>query len=154
MILPKTRRLDFLSRAEKIMVQEYITTLLREPQDGRLSVASREELEKFCETVIDSKKMSQNPRSRYVEEPYSFGGRGEASGMPDKALAIIGKATLRLDRPDLLEKVARLTSRVVHLDLFQELGKGLIERDISLWQNGQVHITFLRYSADLFQVSQ
>ena len=153
-ILPKTRRLDFLSRVEKIHVQEYIRTLLRETQDEILSVASRKELEKFCETVIDSKKMPQKPRSRYVEEPYSFGGRGEASRVPDKELAIIGKATLRLDRPDLLEKVARLTSRVVHLDLFQELGKGLIERDISLWQNGQVHITFFRYFADFFQVSQ
>ena len=159
-IVPKTRRFDFLLRAETTNVQEYTETLLREMQDETLSVASRRELAKFCERVIVTKKASQQPRNKYEYDSYDFSWLGQegktttSSRVPDDELASIGKATLRLGRPDLLEKLVRVTSTTVPLDLFQELGRGLIGHDISLWQTGYgVTILFL-YLANLPQGSK
>lgn len=141
-IVPKTCRFDFLLTAESTNVQEYTETLLREMQDDTLSLASREELEKFCERVIVVKKASQKPRNKYEYDSYDFDLLGQAgkttpsSRVPDEELASIGKATLRLGRPDLLEKLVRVTSTTVPLSLFQELGRGLVGHDISLWQTG------------------
>lgn len=118
-ILPRARRFDFLSRAETFDVQEYTDMLLREISDDTSSVALREELEKICElAVVEKKKLRDSVR------------------VPDEELASIGKAILCLDRPDLLEKLARVTSRPVPIGLFQELGKGLIGHEISLWHDG------------------
>ena len=143
-IVPRTRRFDFLLKAETTNVQEYTETLLREMKDDALSIASREELEKFCERAIVAKKTSQKPRNKYEYDSYDFSRLGQegktttSSRVPDEELASIGKAALRLGRPDLLEKLARVTSTTVPLGLFQELGRGLIGRDISLWQTGYV----------------
>ena len=154
-IVPKTRRFDFLLRAETTNVQEYTETLLREMEDATLLVASREELEKFCERVIVTKKASQKPRNKYEYDSYDFGWLGQkgetttSSHVPDKELATIGKATLRLGRPDLMEKLVRVTSTTVPLDLFQELGRGLIGHDISLWQTVYVVTILFRCVANL-----
>lgn len=137
-ILPRACRLDFLSAAGNVDVKEYIDTLLRELQDQKLSTTSREELSKYCEMVIDTKRKPLKPR----KYSYSFDRQDEESEIEDllrasnQELALIGKASLRLDRPDLLQKVARVTSQMAPLNLFQELGKGLIEHDLSLWQDG------------------
>ena len=158
-IVPRTRRFDFLSKAETTNVQEYTETLLREMQDDTLLVGSREELEKFCERIIDVKKASQKPRNKYEYDSYDFSWLGQeakttTSRVPGEKLASIGKATLRLDRPDLLEKLVRVTSTTVPLNLFQELGRGLIGHDISLWQTGYVVIRLIPYDANLPQGSK
>lgn len=118
-IVPKAHRFDFLSTAEYFNVQEYIDLLLTEIRDDTSSVALREELDKVCELAIVEKKKNKG-----------------SVGVPDMELASIGKATLCLDRPDLLEKLARVTSRPVPVDLFQELGKCLVGHDINLWHDG------------------
>ena len=147
-IVPKTRRFDFFLKAESTNVKEYAETLLREMQDDTLSAASGEELEKFCERVIVTKKASHKPRSKYEYDSYGIGWLGQerktttTSRVPDEELASIGKATIRLGRPDLLEKLVRVTTTTVPLSLFQELGRGLIGHDISLWKTGYV-ITIL-----------
>ena len=129
-------------------------------QDGTLSVASREELEKFCERVIVTKKASQKPRNKYEYDSYDFSWLGQegktttSSRVPDEELASIGKATLRLGRPDLLEKLVRVTATTVPLDLFQELGRGLIGHDISLWQTGYLVTILFPFLANLPQGSK
>ena len=154
-IVLKTRRSDFLLKAESTDVKEYTETLLREMQDDSSSVAPREELEKFCERVIVAKKASQKPRSKYEYDSYDFGWLGQegktttSSRVPDEELASIGKATLRLGRPDLLEKLVRVTSTTVPLSLFQALGRRLIGHDISLWQTGYVITILFLYCAKL-----
>lgn len=141
-IVPRARRLDFLSEAENINVKEYVGTLLKDMQNDALSLASREELKKLCEMVIDAKKTPQKPRKESAEDPDSFGWRREKpdikglSRASDNELAFVARAALELDSPDLLEEVARVASRMLPVDLFQDLGKGFIERDISLWHNG------------------
>ena len=159
-IVPKSRRFDFLLRAESTDVQEYTETLLREMQDDALSLAPREELERFCERAIVVKKASQSPRNKYEYDSYDFGLLGRegktprSSRVPDEELASIGKATLRLGRPDLLEKLVRVTSTTVPLSLFQELGRGVIGHDISLWQTGYVVTIFFPCLSDLSQGSK
>ena len=158
-IVPKTRRFDFLLRAESTNVQEYTEMLLRELQDDTLSVALREELEKFCERAIVTKKASQRPRNNYEYDSYDFSRMGQegttttSSPVPDEELTSVGKATLRLGRPDLLEKLVRVTSTTVPLSLFQELGRGLIGHDISLWQTGYVVTILFLYLSNLSQGS-
>ena len=158
-IVPKTRRFDFLLKADSTNVQEYTETLLREMEDDTLSVASREELGKFCERVIVTKKASQRPRSSYEYDSYDFSRMGQevttttSSRAPDEELTAIGKATLRLGRPDLLEKLVRVTSTTVPLSLFQELGKGLIGHDISHWQTGYVITILFPYLSNLSEGS-
>ena len=137
-ILPRAYRLAFLSAAGNIYVKEYIDTLLRELQDQKLSTASRGELSNYCETLIDARMKSPKPR----KYSYSFGGQEEDSEIEDSSrtsnqeLALLGKASLRLDQPDLLPKIARLTSQTAPFDLFSELGKGLVEHDLRLWKTG------------------
>ena len=137
-ILPRACRLDFLSAARNVDVKEYIDTLLRESQDEKLSAASREELNNYCEMVIDADMKPPRPR----KSCYSFSSSEDDSKIEEplhasnQELAPLGRACLKLDRPDLLQKVARLTSQTAPLDLFKELGQGLIEHDLSLWQNG------------------
>ena len=137
-ILPRACRLEFLSAAGNIHVKEYIDTLLRESQDQKLSTTSRGELSNYCETVIDARVKPLKPR----KYSYSFSSQEEDSEIENalrksnQELALLGKASLRLDRPDLLPKVARLSSQMAPLDLFSELGKGLIEHDLRLWQSG------------------
>lgn len=123
-IVHRIRRYDFLLHAETTHVQEYVEMLLREMQDGSLSVALQDELKRFCALVIDRWT---------VHKQHSI---FEVARVPDKELESIGKATLRLDCPDLLEKLVIGTSSPVPLDLFQELGRGLVERDVSLWHYG------------------
>ena len=60
----------------------------------------------------------------------------EDARVSNEELVSIGKATLGLDRPDLLGKLARGLLRSVSSNLFQELGTGLVDRDMSLWQYG------------------
>lgn len=141
-ILPRTRRLDFLSEAQNINVKKYADTLLREMHDETSSTASREELKKLCDMMIDAKKTPQKPRKKSSEDLYTYYSwqpeepdKG-LSRWSDEDLAFVGEATLRLDSPDLLDEFARLASRMLPLDLFQKLGKGLVERDIGLWQKG------------------
>lgn len=141
-ILPRSRRLDFLSEAYTVSIGVYIDTLLREMQDETLSMASQEELKKLCEMTIDAKKTPQKPRKESSEDAYSFGWRKEEaeikglSRVSDKELALVGKAALALDSPDLFEEVARLTSRMLPVHIFQDLGEGLVGRDIGLWKKG------------------
>ena len=141
-ILPRSRRLDFLSETHNVNVKEYVDTLLREMDIGAWSTSSRGELMKLCKMVIDAKKTPQKPRKESAKDSYSFGWRKEEpeikglSHVSDKELASIGEAALRLDSPDLLEELAKALSPVLSLDLFQALGKGLIDRDVGLWQNG------------------
>ena len=138
MILPRAYRLDFLSAAGNVDVKEYIDTLLSEFQNEKLSTASREELSKYCKIVIDAKTKLLEPR----ESSYSFSRQEEECKIENllrtsnRELALIGKASLRLNRPDLPQKVARLASQMASLNLFQELGQGLIERDLRLWKSG------------------
>ncbi|KAK4695493.1 hypothetical protein P7C71_g2269, partial [Lecanoromycetidae sp. Uapishka_2] len=68
-ILPRARRLDFLLEAKQVGVEEYVDTLLNEMRDKTLSTASRDELKKFCEIVIDAKKNPQKPRTKSAEDP-------------------------------------------------------------------------------------
>ena len=156
-VLPRARRFHFLLGAEKTNIQEYIETLLREMQDDSLSVASREELRKFCERAIVAKKTPEESRKIYEDDSCDFSWLGEesrsgdSSRVPDMELVSIGKATLRLGRPDLLEKLAKVTSTEVPLDLFQELGKSLNDGAISLWQNAYVVMRSLLYLANLPQ---
>ena len=137
-ILPRACRLDFLSAAEKVDVKEYVDTLLREIQVEKLSPASRKELRRYCEMVIDGKKKPQKP----PKFAHCFSREKQESEMEDllrasnQELALIGKASLRLNRPYLLEKIASVTSHMAPLDLFEELGKGLVGYDVSHWQNG------------------
>ena len=158
-IVPKTHRFDFLLRAETTNVLEYTETLLTEMQDETLSIASREELEKFCERAIVMKKASEKPRNRYEYDSYDFGWLGQggktttSSRVPDEELAYISKAILRLGRPDLLEKLIRVTSTTVPLSLFQELGQGLLGLNISLWHTGYVVTILFLYFANLPQGS-
>lgn len=111
-------------------------------EDKTLSIASREELKKLCEMIIDAKKTPQKPRKKTAEDPYSPSWRREEPEVKgllrvsDKDLAFVGEAALRLDNPGLLEEFARVASQMLPLDIFQELGKGLIERELGLWQNG------------------
>lgn len=141
-ILPRSRRLDFLSEAYTVSVEVYVDTLLREMQDEKLSMESQEELKKLCEMVIDAKKTQQKLRKESSEDAYSFGWRKEEAEIKglwrvsDKELALVGKATLTLDSPDLFEELARVAFRMLPIDFFREFGKGLVERDIGLWQNG------------------
>ena len=141
-ILPRGRRFHILSKAENIEAQEYTETLLSEMQDDTLAVASREELQKLCELFISRENTPHKKRGMYEEDSYDFSWLGEeseishSSSAPDMELASIARAILRLNRPDLLEKLVRVTSRTVSLDLFQELGKGILEYDISRWRNG------------------
>ena len=141
-ILPRSRRLDFLSEAYTVSIGVYIDMLLGEMQDERLSMASQEELRKLCEMIIDAKKTPQKPRKETSEDSYSFGWRKEdaetkgLSRVSDKELTVVGKAALTLDNPNLFEEVARLTSRMLPVDIFQELGKGLVGRDLGLWKKG------------------
>ena len=137
-ILPRACRLDFLSAARNVDVKEYIDTLLREFQDEKMPTTSREELNNYCDMLIDARMKPPKPR----KSSYSFSSQEEDSENEDslsasnQKLALLGKASLKLDRPDLLQKVATLILQTVPLDLFKELGKGLIEHDLSLWQNG------------------
>ena len=137
-ILPRACRLDFLSAARKIYAKEYIDTLLGETQDQKMSTTSRGELSNYCEKVIDARMKPLEPRkSSYSSSESEEDSKIEDSLIAsDQELALLGKASLRLDRPDLLQRAARLTSQMAPLDLFQELGKGLIGHDLSLWQNG------------------
>ena len=145
-ILPRSRRLTFFSEAENVSVKRYTDTLLREIEDEILSIASREELKKLCEMIIEAKKTPQKRRKETAGDPYSSSWRREEpedkglSRVPDKELVFIGKAALKLDNPGLLEEFAKVASQMLPLELFRELGKGFVERDISLWQNGQVNI--------------
>ena len=137
-IVPRACRPDFLSAARNVDIKEYIDTLLGEFQDEKLSTTSREELSKYCEMVIDARMKPPKPR-KYSYSSSSEEEDSEIEGplrAPHQELAILGKASLRLDRPDMLQKVARLTSQVTPFDLFSELGKGLAEHDPRLWQSG------------------
>ncbi len=115
-ILPRSRRLKFLSEAENVSVKGYADTLLREMEDETLSIASREELKKFCEMIIDAKKTPQKPREKTAEGPYSSSWRREEpevkglSRVSDKDLAFVGEAALRLDNPGLLKDFARVAT--------------------------------------------
>lgn len=141
-ILPRSRRLDFLSEAYTVSIGVYVDTLLREMRDGTLSMPSREELRKLCDMVVDAKKTPQKPRKEFVEDPYSFGSWKEEadikglSRVSDKELGLIGKTALALDSPELLEELAGAASRMLPIDLFKDLGKGLIGRDLGLWKKG------------------
>ena len=141
-ILPRARRLEFLSEAMQVSVKEYVDTLLSEMRDEALSTASREELKKFCDMIIDAKKTPQKPRKKSVKDPYGSSWRREEleikglSRVSDEELAFVGMAALSLDNPDLLSEVAKVASRMLPLRLFQELGRGLTERDIGPWQKG------------------
>ena len=140
-ILPRTRRLKFLSAAETVNVKGYVESLLEEMEDKTLFISPQKELETLCETVI-AKNTPPKPRKKHFKDVFNYGPEEEESEMKElssvseRGLASISEAALRLDRPCLLEKVAGATSRMVQLDLFQKLGKGLIERDLSLWQDG------------------
>ena len=123
-IVPRARRYDFLLHAETVHVQEYVELLLRELEDDPSSVALQDELKRFCVLVI-------NPRSIYTRLNVR-----KVVRVTDRDRESIGKAILRLDCPDLLEKLVRGTSGPVGLALFKELGRGLVERDISLWHYG------------------
>lgn len=111
-------------------------------QDEKLFKASQEELEKLCKAVIDAKNSSQKPRNESAGNLSNFIWRREVpeikclSRVSDEELAFVDRAALRLDSPDLLEEVLRAFARMLPVDLFQDLGKGLIERDMGLWQNG------------------
>ena len=123
-IVPRARRYDFLLHAKTTHVQEYVETLLREMQDDPLSLALQDELKRIYTLTIVQWTV------------YKWDGVLRDARVPDKELVSIGKATLGLDRPDLLEKLARGPPRSVPHRLFQEVGIGLVERDISLWQYG------------------
>lgn len=123
-ILPRARRLEFLSKALKVHVQKYMDTLLREMQDDTLSVDSREELKRLCEMIIDVKKAPIGP------------GRWGLSDVSDEELKCIVEAALTLDSPDLLKEAARVASSMLPIEIFQLLGSRLIEQDMGLWQHG------------------
>ena len=141
-ILPRTRRLDLLSQAEMINIKEYVVTLLGEMEDKKLFKESQEELTKLCEMVIGAKMMPQKSREEPARDPYSYSWQREEpeikglSRVSDEELAFVAGAAVRFNRPDLLEKAARAVSRMFPVDLFQDLGKVLVKRDISLWRNG------------------
>lgn len=141
-ILPRSRRLDFLSEGYTVSVDLYVDTLLKEMRDETLAMASREELKKLCEMVIDAKKTAQKLRKRFSEDHANFDWRSEEpeikglSRLSSLELAFVFKATLTLDSPDLFEELARVAFRFLPIDLFNDIGEGLVERDITLWQNG------------------
>ena len=110
-ILPRSHRFDFLFKARNVKVKEYVDTLLSEMQDKKLSSTAREELEKYC-------------------------GRIDDVDVSKQGLTTIVRATLTLDRPDMLEKIAWRMPRMMDVDMFQELGKGLDGRETKAWQNG------------------
>ena len=123
-IVPRARRYDFLLHAETVDVPEYVELLLRELDNDPSSVALQDEMKRFCALVID-------PSSIHTRR------NGFKVGLvTDKDRESIGKAILRLDCPDLLENLGRGTQGPVGLALFKELGRGLVERDISLWHYG------------------
>ena len=140
-IVPRARRYDFLLHAETTHIQEYAEALLRETQDDPLSVALQDELKRICALVIVRWSV------------HKWGGVLKDARVPEKELESIGRATLGLDRPDLLEKLAIGTSRSVSFRVFQEVGIGLVERDISLWQYGQGESIFFRCFANLLRGS-
>ncbi len=140
-VLRRTRRFDLLSAAKKINVKAYVNTLLKEMEDERLSTSSREELYRFCEMVIARSKR-HNPREACEYDSYNFSPREDESELEytscvaDKELVLIAKIILKLDRPHLLEKLAKVISQTKLLDLFRELGEGLVGRDMSVWLKG------------------
>ena len=140
-VLRRTRRFHLLSAAEKINAKDYVDMLLNEMEDERLSTSSREELEKFCEMVIARSK-PQDARTGYFNDIYNFSppekdsDLEDISCMADKELVLIAKIILKLDRPHLLEKLAKVISQTKLLDLFRELGQGLVGRDMSVWLKG------------------
>ena len=123
-IVPRARRYDFLLHTKTTHVQEYVETLLRETQDDPLSLALHHELKRIYALAIV--RWTVYKWDRVLRD----------ARVPDKELVSIGKATLGLDRPDLLEKLARGPLKSVPPRLLQELGMALVERDISLWQYG------------------
>ena len=123
-IIPRARRYNFLLHAGTVHVPEYVELLLRELRDNSSSVALQDELKRFCALVIDPRCIDTR-RNGY-----------RVGLVTDKDRESIGKAILSVDCPDLLENLVRGTSEPVGLALFKELGRGLVERDISLWQYG------------------
>lgn len=61
-IVPRARRLEFLSEAETLNVELYVKSLLDEMQNQDLSVQSKDELKKLCEMVIEAEESLEKPR--------------------------------------------------------------------------------------------
>ena len=132
-IVRRPNLFGMLSSAESADIELWVSTLLRELDEGDKEVFAREELEKLCKLVIAFKS---NNREEVVAQVQ--GGSSKAlQSVPSHHMASIMTVILRLDKPKILEDAAsQCPPDTFPLAVFEELGKELAHRDIGPWHNG------------------
>lgn len=124
---------EFLSSAESVDVELWVSTLFRELDEGDKEGFAREELEKLCKLVIAIKS---NNREEVVAQVQGGSTKALECVLPHQVACIV-TAVLRLEDPKILEDAAsQCPSDTFPLVIFKELGEKLAHCGIDLWQNG------------------
>lgn len=124
---------EFLSSAEGVDVELWVSTLLRELDEGDKEDFAREELEKLCKVVI---ALKSNNRQEVVAQVQGGSYRALKS-VPPHHMASIMTAILRLGQPKILEDAAsQCPLDTFPFTVFEKLGKELAHRDIGSWHEG------------------
>ncbi|KAL8711917.1 MAG: hypothetical protein Q9225_007037 [Loekoesia sp. 1 TL-2023] len=105
-ILPRARRLEFLSEAETLNVEFYVKSLLDEMQTQDLSVKSKDELKKLCEMVIEVKESPKKPRK-------------------ESANSSLVQGALKMDDLEMAEAVVGSIGQSLPLHVLDDIGKQL-----------------------------